>query len=320
MTERKLRPEPKQGTKTALVLEFLRQGKSRIDITNQTGFELKHVTNITYKLRGLFEQSDEERRRERRRSVSLGTGGVWALIEPFAGMGMFTIEIYEALIQERGNAPFNKIQIGGALASARYFGYLEKLIPEDRTVIMKDARLPKEVLQERVRRWIDTKVILTEYGLEQVPVGRKDWLLLSEILMARPEDRAVMNKHARLPKEVLQERVKWWLGAKAVLTECGLEQDPVGRKYWLLLSEFVSARREMTNRNKAPLDLVSHQIGAIPPADLEILRPYIDYIRDKIPTTPRSNSVNSEPAMVLHGEVTQGEAGGEGLRVITRYD
>ncbi len=307
--------EPKPGTKRAQVLELLRQGKSRIDITNQTGFKLKHVTNITYKLRGFFEQSDEERRRERRIAVSLGRGGVWASIEPLAEMGMSTREIYLAqpLIQE-GGTPFDPMQIGNALNSARYYEHLRKLTAEERVQINKDARLPKEVLQERVRRWIDTKVILTECGLEQVPVGRKDWLLLSEFVMAQLEDRAAINKDARLPQEMVQERDRWWLGAKAVLTECGLEQVPVGSKYLLLLSEFVMARREWINGNKTLLDLVSHQFGAIAPADLEMLKPSIDYIRDKIPT-PQSNSVNPESAMVLHGEITRDEAGGELLRV-----
>lgn len=183
MNERERKPD----TKKAQVLKLLRQGKSKIDISSLTGFRLKHVTNITYKLgkEGYFEQSDADRRRERRRAVSLGNGGAWASSELYAEMGMFTNEVYEALIQERGNAPFDQIQIGNALASARYYGYLRKLTAEDRSFTMVDARLPQEVRRERVRLWLDTRVVLSECGLERVPTGRNDWLLLGELLLAR---------------------------------------------------------------------------------------------------------------------------------------
>lgn len=181
--------EPRPGTKRAQVWELLSQGKSGAEIKGLTGFSSRELSQIKVDLRsrGHLKQSDEERLRARRREVSLGGGGVWTSSEPYAEMGMFTGEIVAAL-SLRGVEKYSSLQIERSVSHARNRGFLPKLTSEERREVNRDAHRSKEVIRERVCLWLDVRSSLEQKkGLEWVPIGRNEWLLLCELLLTRRE-------------------------------------------------------------------------------------------------------------------------------------
>lgn len=77
---------PRPGTKGALVLPYLKEGKSRQDIENLTGIEgdkLSCVISHLYR-HGFAQRPSPERRNEmHRENISAGKGGVWLAIRQY---------------------------------------------------------------------------------------------------------------------------------------------------------------------------------------------------------------------------------------------
>lgn len=108
--------------------------------------------------------------------------GDFALIKPYAEMGMYSAEIREALSIEHEISP-SPWSINAVLTKARQSGELRQLTPEEKGDILKDQRSQskKQALDQSVLRWLFTKTILTvdNESLSEksvvLPQGRLEW-------------------------------------------------------------------------------------------------------------------------------------------------
>lgn len=113
---------------------------------------------------------------------SMSKKGGFALIEPYAEMGMYPAEIRDALSIEH-EISASSLSIGVVLNKARQMGQLRQLTPEEQQDIKKDqnSQSKRQARDQSVLRWLFAKAILTVYNESLpeksvvLPQGRLGW-------------------------------------------------------------------------------------------------------------------------------------------------
>ncbi|MFH1535824.1 MAG: hypothetical protein ABIC96_02005 [Patescibacteria group bacterium] len=183
--------KPRAGTKRAMIITYLRTGKSSSEIAHLLGLPRNYIGAVkTDGIRsGYLPKPTEDGKRILRGDygvlVSLSQGGRMLAVLPLARIGMLPKEIVYATPITEGK-PFSYEQVRHARDYLIQTGRVDRLAGGDmkRTNSNRLGREKEDKIQERVRLWLTVRAILTENGLDKTPKNRADWLLLTEYLNA----------------------------------------------------------------------------------------------------------------------------------------
>lgn len=182
---------PKPGTKTARVLEAVRQGKPTAQIAQELNSPIHNVgILVMYALDTYHKLSPQERAIRRAEGISFSRNKTWLMIKPFA-KDYSPSAVQQAVLLTTGeNIPMNNIHQSLKKARKLPRRQLEPLTPEERTRNLQDGhKLPEELWQEILLQLEispgleeDVAKIISSRRLPS-PQERSDWIMLIVYLL-----------------------------------------------------------------------------------------------------------------------------------------
>lgn len=263
------------GFKNSAVLTLAQRGNSPDLISQETGMSRKEVYRRVSQLRnglGYLPKLTPEERQLRKRSVL-------SWIEPYARMGMFALEIAEALKLD-GKKELSQHKIQTSILNGRRTKALPRPTKEEISDVISDSKKPEEETRKRTGEWVALRDRLKAENAD-MPEGRLEWKKELTIEKARLETMA----------EVAGKKF--------------LNLNPLDQSYLIAFYK-IRMKAKQTGDLRVLKEFPRHFVQQDP----SITKRLSAFREEIMQLTKLSLDVDVRKALVEHGEMTLGEVMG----------